>query len=107
MLKLVGAGGVSVIAHPLSYKLTATKLRNLINEFKVLGGKAIEVVTGHSQSAEIELATDYAKRFGMAASVGSDFHNENTRLESIRQTRRITTRTYACVGVMVEIKYHK
>ncbi len=75
--KISGAGGISVIAHPLIYKLTATKLRNLINEFKVLGGKAIEVVTGHSQSAEIELATNYAKRFGMAASVGSDFHNEN------------------------------
>ena len=76
--QISGAGGISVIAHPLIYKLTATKLRNLINEFKVLGGKAIEVVTGHSQSVEIELATNYAKRFGMAASVGSDFHNENT-----------------------------
>ena len=73
-----GAGGVSVIAHPMRYKLTATKLRNLIKEFKELGGKAIEVVTGHNQSAEIELATGYAKRYDMAASVGSDFHNGNT-----------------------------
>ncbi len=72
------AGGVSVIAHPLRYKLTATKLRNLIKEFKGLGGKAIEVVTGHNQSSEIELATNYAKRYDMAASVGSDFHNVNT-----------------------------
>lgn len=72
------AGGIPVIAHPLRYKLTATKLRNLIKEFKELGGKAIEVVTGHNQSAEIELATNYAKRYSMAASVGSDFHNENT-----------------------------
>lgn len=73
-----GAGGISVIAHPLRYKLTATKLRKLIKEFKELGGKAIEVVTGHNQSNEIEMATGYAKRYDIAASVGSDFHNGNT-----------------------------
>ncbi len=73
-----GAGGVSVIAHPMRYKLTATKLRNLIKEFKELGGEAIEVVTGHNQSNEIELATAYAKRYDIAASVGSDFHSGNT-----------------------------
>jgi len=72
------AGGVSVIAHPLRYKLTATKLRSLIKEFKELGGKGIEVVTGHNQLAEIELATAYAKRYNVAASVGSDFHSSNT-----------------------------
>jgi 3',5'-nucleoside bisphosphate phosphatase len=73
-----GAGGISVIAHPLRYKLTATKLRKLIKEFKELGGKAIEVVTGHNQSNEIEMATGYAKRYDIAASVGSDFHSGNT-----------------------------
>lgn len=73
-----GAGGISVIAHPLRYKLTATKLRTLIKEFKELGGKAIEVVTGHNQSNEIEMATGYAKRYDVAASVGSDFHSGNT-----------------------------
>ncbi|MFT5396135.1 MAG: putative metal-dependent phosphoesterase TrpH, partial [Gammaproteobacteria bacterium] len=72
------AGGISVIAHPMRYKLTATKLRYLIKDFKELGGKAIEVVTGHNQSAEIELAANYAKRYDMGASVGSDFHNGNT-----------------------------
>ncbi|GJM04808.1 MAG: phosphatase [marine bacterium B5-7] len=72
------AGGISVIAHPLRYKLTATKLRTLIKEFKELGGRAIEVVTGHNQSNEIEIATGYAKRYDIAASVGSDFHNGDT-----------------------------
>ena len=53
-------------------------MRNLINDFKELGGKALELVTGHNHSSEIELASNYAKRYDMAASVGSDFHNENT-----------------------------
>lgn len=71
-------GGVAVIAHPLRYKMTATKCRNMIKEFKALGGKGIEVVTGHNQSHEIEIATGYAKRYDVAASVGSDFHNGET-----------------------------
>jgi len=72
------ANGVAVIAHPLRYKITATKLRKLITEFKKCGGKAIEVVTGHNLPTEIELASSYAKRYNMAASIGSDFHNDKT-----------------------------
>lgn len=76
--QIKSAGGISIIAHPLRYKMTATKLRGLIKEFKMQGGEAIEVVTGHNQSSELELATSYAKRYDLAASVGSDFHSGNT-----------------------------
>ncbi len=76
--RINNAGGVAVIAHPLRYTMTGTKLRKLIEEFKSLGGKAIEVVTGHNNIGELELATNYAKRFNIAASIGSDFHNEQT-----------------------------
>jgi len=76
--RIDAAGGVAVIAHPLRYKMTATSLRKLIAEFKECGGEAIEVVTGHNLPAEIELASNYAKRCDIAASIGSDFHNENT-----------------------------
>lgn len=78
IIKIDAAGGVAVIAHPLRYKMTATKLHRLITEFKEYGGKAIEVVTGHNLPAEIELASNFAKRCDIAASIGSDFHNENT-----------------------------
>ena len=72
------AGGVAVIAHPLRYKMTATKLRKLISEFKTLGGKAIEVVTGNNNMNEITTASNYAKHYDIAASVGSDYHNDNS-----------------------------
>ena len=72
------AGGVAVIAHPLRYKITATKLRKLIKEFKNCGGKAIEVITSHSILKEVTIASDYAKKYNLAASIGSDFHNEKT-----------------------------
>ena len=70
-------GGVAVIAHPLRYRITASKLRKLIDEFKQCGGKAIEVITGHNISKEINTASNYAKEYDLAASIGSDFHNES------------------------------
>ena len=71
-------GGVAVIANPLRYKMTATKLRNMIAEFKELGGKAIEVVTGNNNKDEIITASNYVKKYDIAASLGSDYHNDQT-----------------------------
>ena len=71
------AKGIAVIAHPLRYNMTATKLESLIEEFKNLGGAAIEVITSHDQKSEILLASNIAKKYGLSASIGSDFHNEN------------------------------
>jgi predicted metal-dependent phosphoesterase TrpH len=43
---VVGAGGTAVIAHPGRYKLNRAEMRQLLEEFKALGGQAIEVVSG-------------------------------------------------------------
>lgn len=75
---ITNAGGVAVIAHPLRYKMTATKLRKLITEFRSLGGKAIEVVTGNNNLNEITTVANYAKRYDIAASLGSDYHNDKS-----------------------------
>lgn len=72
------ANGTAIIAHPMRYKMTATKLRKMISDFKALGGSAIEVVTGNNNQEEIKTATSYAQKYDIAASIGSDFHNENT-----------------------------
>ena len=69
------AGGIAVLAHPLRYKLTANWMKRLLNEFKSAGGQGIEVITSRMNSDEIRLAADYAIRFDLAGSVGSDFHN--------------------------------
>lgn len=67
------AGGVAVIAHPLKYKLTATRLRLLVAEFKAAGGGAMEVVTGRQQANWSFLAR-LCSLNGLEASQGSDFH---------------------------------
>lgn len=68
------AGGVAVLAHPLRYKMTASWMRRLLVEFKAFGGEGIEVVTGRSSKEDIRISADYAKKFELAGSVGSDFH---------------------------------
>lgn len=73
------AGGVAVIAHPLRYKMTATWMKRFLSFFKEAGGQGIEVVTGRSTPDEIHRSCLYAERFGLAGSVGSDFHSPDNR----------------------------
>lgn len=68
------AGGVAVLAHPLRYKLTATKRRTLLSEFVAAGGRGLEVVWGNASRDEIATAAELARQHGLLASVGSDFH---------------------------------
>ncbi|WP_347989656.1 PHP domain-containing protein [Methylomonas sp. AM2-LC] len=68
------AGGVAVLAHPMRYKLSAKWLRNALQAFKEMGGEGIEVVTGRASADEIRFSTDYAQKYQLYASVGSDFH---------------------------------
>lgn len=76
------AGGQAVIAHPARYPFTRTKLRNLIGEFKELGGEAIEVVSGNYTKDNCYTMARHAKDFELKGSVGSDFHGpEYSRLE--------------------------
>lgn len=71
---ITSAGGVAVIAHPKVYKFTSRKLNKLIEDFKLAGGQAIEVVNQPRQSAEISGMADRANAHGLYASLGSDFH---------------------------------
>jgi predicted metal-dependent phosphoesterase TrpH len=73
---ITNAGGKAVIAHPLKYGLTRTKLHELINEFKEAGGIGIEVVSGEMTVTQIQEAAGLSMRFGLQASSGSDFHSD-------------------------------
>lgn len=71
------AGGVAVIAHPGRYKFNDIAMDALLNEFKQLGGTAVEVVTGSHTVDEYEQFAKVAKNYGLLASRGSDFHGPN------------------------------
>ena len=68
------AGGLAVIAHPARYKLSAGKLRKLIEQFIDLGGSGIEVVSGSHSDQDCLRMAEYVRRYELYASVGSDFH---------------------------------
>lgn len=69
-----GAGGLAIVAHPARYRITATRLRVLLGEFRELGGVAMEVVSGsHSRDDCLSMAA-HAKRQNLFASQGSDYH---------------------------------
>lgn len=69
------AGGVAVIAHPGRYKYSEMAFHALLDEFKQLGGAGIEVVTGSHTVEEYSEYAQVARRFGLLASMGSDFHS--------------------------------
>ena len=68
-------GGKAVLAHPGKYKMTRTKLRALINDFKLAGGHALEVTGGVRVPGHPEWFAELCLEFGLQGSRGSDFHS--------------------------------
>jgi len=69
-----GAGGIAVIAHPGRYQFNDVAFGAFFDEFKQLGGTAIEVVTGSHTPDQYPYYAQVANRYGFLASRGSDFH---------------------------------
>lgn len=67
--------GTAVLAHPGKYRLTRTKLRALIKDFKLAGGHALEVASGNSPTSQVDQLASFCREFQLSASQGSDFHS--------------------------------
>lgn len=79
--QLRAAGAWVSLAHPLRYRLTGSKRRQLVTDFVAAGGQVLEVVNGR-QSAEATLTlSTLAADFALMGSVGSDFHTPSTGAE--------------------------
>jgi predicted metal-dependent phosphoesterase TrpH len=68
------AGGKALIAHPFRYRMTYTKIKKLLNEFKEAGGDGFEVVNANSSEDEIYFGNQWSNDYDLLASIGSDFH---------------------------------
>ena len=71
---ILAAGGIPVLAHPAHYRLTTTRLRELLRDFREHGGLGVEVVSGQQSAATTLKMGRLAVEFGLAGSCGSDFH---------------------------------
>jgi predicted metal-dependent phosphoesterase TrpH len=68
------AGGIAVLAHPARYRLRPARLRALCEEFKILGGGALEVLSASHTPEDVARLTLFAQELGLRVSAGSDFH---------------------------------
>jgi len=76
------AGGLAVIAHPFRYRMTQTKIKNMLIDFKEVLGDGFEVVTATSTDEEISLSSQWAKEYKFLSSCGSDYHGwSNQRIQ--------------------------
>lgn len=68
------SGGIAVLAHPGRYDLKPMFRHELLEQFRALGGEAIEVVTGSHRPEEYSLWQREALEHGFMASRGADYH---------------------------------
>jgi predicted metal-dependent phosphoesterase TrpH len=69
------AGGVAVLAHPGRYALSGGARQRLLVDFTAAGGTALEILSGGNGAQHAEASTVLALKYGLAGSVGSDFHS--------------------------------
>ena len=93
---IIGAGGQAVIAHPGRYDLGMVNMHLLMHEFRMLGGSAIEVVTGSHQPPQYQQFATIAHRFSLKASLGSDYHGTGLSYMGMGQVPELPT---GCVPV--------
>ncbi|MGS0741594.1 3',5'-nucleoside bisphosphate phosphatase [Glaciimonas sp. GG7] len=72
---ILGAGGIAVVAHPGRYNLSDVAFSAFFDEFKQLGGSAIEVNTGSHTPDQYDQYAKIAIEYGFMGSRGSDFHS--------------------------------
>jgi predicted metal-dependent phosphoesterase TrpH len=91
-----GSGGVAVVAHPHRYPVDDLLMRELLAEFRDLGGDAIEVATSSDQRYRSGSFAQYLRHYGFAASTGSDFHSPQ---ESYHDLGRLPPLPSSCTPV--------
>lgn len=84
--------GIPVLAHPLHYPLTQTRLRGVIADFIAAGGVALEVINGRQTEDKTRQLAALADRFDLLASVGSDFHRPGLPWSELGQVASLPAR---------------
>ncbi|MFI4860064.1 MAG: PHP domain-containing protein [Phycisphaerales bacterium JB063] len=68
------AGGAAVLAHPVQLRLAEDLLEHAVARLSDLGLDGIETRHSDHSPADTEQFTDYAERFGLVTTGGSDYH---------------------------------
>ncbi len=74
---IINAGGIPVIAHPYQTNLENNQLEQLIKKLIDYGLKGIEVFYSLHSKSQIEQYLNYARKYNLLITGGSDFHGSN------------------------------
>ncbi|MEY3016918.1 MAG: hypothetical protein RL336_53 [Pseudomonadota bacterium] len=85
------AGGMAVVAHPHKYKMTRTKLCDLLSEFSEAGGEAMEIAFCQQRGDEQRDLSRLARQFSLAASRASDYHGDHMPWNALGKANDIVT----------------
>jgi len=75
---ILNAGGIPVLAHPYQTKLNDDELELLIKELKEYGLIGIEVFYSQHTRKQEQLYLQFASKYNLLITAGSDFHGNNT-----------------------------
>jgi 3',5'-nucleoside bisphosphate phosphatase len=68
------AGGVPVLAHPLTLELDSASLKKYMAELKEIGLQGVEVYYSEHSREQVKEYLELAQELGLIATGGSDFH---------------------------------
>lgn len=71
------AGGIAMLAHPYLYGFKEYKVRQMIQDLKEAGLDGLEAYHSSTNQGQSNLLREYAKRYELLVSGGSDFHGSN------------------------------
>lgn len=81
------AGGVAVLAHPLRYQMTHTKVQKMLSNLSSARLDGVEVVTAYTTDEEIALISKWADKYDLLYSCGSDYHgwsNQSIKIANLK-----------------------
>lgn len=93
---VIGSGGIAVLAHPGRYDLGKTNMLTLLHEFRELGGRGVEVVTGSHPPEMWPHFAQLAHQFDLLSSSGSDYHGPG---QTYTDMGRLPELPHGCVPV--------
>lgn len=93
---ITGSGGIAVLAHPGRYDLGRVNMLTLLHEFRELGGKGVEVVTGSHTPEMVPHFAKLAHQFELLSSTGSDYHGPG---QTYIDMGRLPELPHSCVPV--------
>jgi predicted metal-dependent phosphoesterase TrpH len=76
---IINAGGIPVLAHPFTLKLTNEELKEEIKYLVSLGLKGIEIVHSKSNNEQREYYKELASEFNLLTTGGTDYHGPEVK----------------------------